>query len=169
MKRALLGPLPVAAVAALAAVVAARTRVAADVLFASVLCVAACAAWWLLRIVRSESHALRTRFFTDGGRDRRAMQPCEQLDMLDRLIVNATFMSNDAYARLRPRLRSIACDLLASRRGIVVDPATADISVVLGAPGNALLGPLRRPLPHGPDRGPPLSDIALAIRLIEEI
>jgi len=164
------GPLIVATLAVIAALIGARTGAAFAVLVASTLCVAACAVWWLLSVLHLELR--RPGSLTPGRphRGRRQTTPSpDQLVELERLVLNATYLSSDAHARLRPRLRAIACDLLGARQGVAADLATSDIPTLLNAPGNELLGPLPRPLPHGVDRGPTLAEIADAIALLEGI
>jgi hypothetical protein len=140
-----------------------------EVLVAIVLAAAACAVAWLIHLMQSDLRVPRR------GRPRRkpghraASEQLQQIVALERLIANATSLSSDAYGRLRPRLRATACELLAARRGIHPDPATADLTVLTGAQGTPLLGPLIRPLPHGVERGPTLIEIAATIAVLEAI
>jgi len=140
-----------------------------DVLVAIVVAATAIAIAWLVHLMRSDLRVpRRARPRRKPGRPNASAQ-LQQIVALERLIANATSLSSDAYGRLRPRLRATACDLLAARRGIHLDPATADLTVLTGAQANALLGPLVRPLPHGVDRGPTLAEIAATIAVLEAI
>jgi len=88
---------------------------------------------------------------------------------LERLISAARDSELDAQARLRPRLRELACALLSSRRGVELDPATADVAAFLGAPGEPLLErpPARRP--SITERGPTLDHLGHIIDRLEAI
>jgi hypothetical protein len=172
IREVLPGPLIFAILATVAVVIGARTPAASAVLFASTVCVAACATWWLLKVIRRGVRQPEARAVRRVERRRRGDdQQLKQLVELERIVASATYFSADAHARLRPLLRGVASDLLAARRGVNVDADSLDedIAELLGAHDNPLLGPLVPGSLHGMDRGPSIAEIGRTVDLLEAI
>ncbi len=165
------GPVVVAVLATILASVLVSNRAAvAPAVTGYIACLAACAAWWLLHEIRPrglDAHDLMTAALTRGSTP--TAPPVADLVRLERLISAARDSELDAQARLRPRLRELACALLSSRRGVELDPATADVAAFLGAPGEPLLErpPARRP--SITERGPTLDHLGHIIDRLEAI
>jgi hypothetical protein len=170
IKDVLPGPLVVAVLAAVATLVSSRTPAGPAVLFAGTVCIAACAIWLVLRVMRRDlAHSGSADATTAARRRDEVREPLKQLADLERLVSGATYLSSDAYARLRPRLRALATDLLEARHGIRADPVSDDVAALLGAPGNLLIGPPQPGRLRGTEPGPTLAEIGRTVDLLEAI
>jgi hypothetical protein len=166
------GPVVVGVLATILASVLVSNRVAAaPAVTGYIACLVACAVWWLLQGTRRRGRGapdLMTAALARGATTPAAPRAAD-LVQLERVIAAARGSALDAQARLRPRLRALACSLLSSRRAVELDPATADVAAFLGAPGEPLLErpPDRRP--SITERGPTLDALAKVIERLEAI
>jgi len=166
------GPVVVGVLATVLTSVLVSNRVAAaPAVTGYIACLVACAVWWLLQGTRQRGPGapdLMTEALARGTTTPAAPRATD-LVQLEWLIAAATGSALDAQARLRPRLRQLACSLLASRRGVELDPATADVAALLGAPGEPLLERLPGRRPSITERGPTLDHLSQVIDRLEGI
>ena len=171
MRRAV-GPVGVAVLATILASVLVSNRVtAAPAVVAYVSCLVACAAWWLLLGVRPPGGGPRElmRSALAPGSAMPKSYRAKDLVRLENLIASSRGAALDAQAQLRPYLRELACSLLSSRRGVIVDPATDDVATSLGAPGEPLLERRADRLPPITERGPTMDELSGLVEHLETI
>lgn len=81
------------------------------------------------------------------GRRPRAAQRLAELDRTERAVLLSAANAFDVHYRLRPILREVAMQRLATRRGLSLDVDTADSRAVVGEAAWELVRPDREP-PH---------------------
>jgi hypothetical protein len=170
--RRAIGPIAVAlAATAVASFLVPNRSVVAPAVAGYLTCLAACAAWWLIPsgspLRRSGADPLRTAL-TRTVRGPATPGP-DDLLQLDRLIVIAHASALDTQARLRPRLRQLACSLLSARRGDDLDPAAGDVAGRLGLADEPLLERSPSRLPSIGEAGVSLADLSRVLDRLEAI
>jgi len=166
------GPLGIAMLATVAAAVLGTqepVNVTPLVLLGYVVSLSACMVWWLLTVSGPERQHRRdvmAALATSGA----SAEPERLLRLveLERLVVNGTRSALDADARLRPALRDLARELLATRRGVEVGEDD-DVAGLAGMPGEPLLGPRSEQRLSTSTPGPPAAHVARVIGQLESL
>jgi hypothetical protein len=96
-------------------------------------------------------------------------QPPETLDRLEQEAILGISGAFDLHYHLSPRVRGLARDLLASRRGISLDDAPEAARNVLGEETWALVDPHRAPPVDRLARGIPPAELARVVAALERI
>jgi hypothetical protein len=137
-------------------------------LLAYVVCLAACIVWWLLTGSALEREPLPDVMAALRPRAPAASPPLPRVVDLEWLVGAGMSSAIDADARLRPALRDLARDLLATRRGVEV-AEDDDVAALAGMPGEPLLGPRRPRRPSATASGPSAADVARVLAHLESI
>jgi hypothetical protein len=101
----------------------------------------------VLALVRSLADAAPQAEPEPSYRRRRSLQRLPELERTERAVLLAASNAFDVHYRLRPILREIAAQRLATRRGLTLDRDTAASRAVLGEETWELVHPDREP-PH---------------------
>jgi hypothetical protein len=137
--------------------------------FTYVVCLSACIVWWLLTggvPPRERSPDVMAALATS----RTTAEPERLLRLveLERLVANGTRSALDADARLRPALRDLARELLATRRGVLAGEDD-DVAALAGMPGEPLLGPRSEHRLSATAPGPSAAHVARVIDRLENL
>jgi hypothetical protein len=100
---------------------------------------------------------------------RRREQPPETLDRLEQEVILGISGAFDLHFHLRPRLRGLAGDLLAGRRGISLEDDPAGARRLIGEQAWELVRPDRPPPKDRLARGIPPVELASVVTALEEI
>ena len=103
------------------------------------------------------------------GPRRTRQTPPETLDRLEQEVILGISGAFDLHFRLRPRLRGIAGDLLAARRGISLDGDEVAAQAVVGEETWQLVQPDRPPPQDRLARGIPPADLSRIVAALERI
>lgn len=171
MRRLPTGPLGVAMLATIAAAVLGTQEATSAplILLAYVVCLSACIVWWLLTGIapsgepRPDGMAALTPSSSMAAPAR-----LPRVAELERMLANGMGSALDADARLRPALRDLARELLATRRGVETGPEE-DVAILVGMPGEPLLGPRSDERPSVTRKGPSAADVARVLAHLESI
>lgn len=171
MRRLPTGPLAVAMLATIAAAVLATQEVtsASLVLLGYVVCLSTCIVWWLLTAAApAPEHRLGVMAALAPSRVTAEPVRPQRLVVLERLVANGMSSALDADARLRPALRDLARELLATRHGVEADEDD-DVAALAGMPGEPLLGPRSARRPSASASGPSAADVARVLAHLESL
>ncbi len=172
MRRIPAGPLGVAMLATIAAAVLGTqepVNVTPLVLLGYVVCISACIVWWLLT-GSGPAHDPRADVMAALATSPEPAAPprLPRVAQLERMVANGMGSDLDADARLRPALRDLARDLLATRHGVEVGE-DGDVATLAGMPGEPLLGPRSQERPSVTTPGPSAADVARVLARLEEL
>jgi hypothetical protein len=143
--------------------------VAPLVLLGYVVCLAACIVWWLLTgSAPAREHHSDVMAALIPSRHRAEPERLLRLAELERLVTAGTRSAVDADARLRPALRALARELLATRRGVEVGEDD-DVAALAGMPGEPLLGPRSARRLSAALPGPSAAHVARVIDHLERL
>jgi hypothetical protein len=139
------------------------------ILLAYVVCLSACIVWWMLTGTPPAGEPRPDVMAALAP----ARTPAEQKRLprvaeLERLLANGMGSALDADARLRPALRELARELLATRHGLEVG-VDEDVATLAGMPGEPLLGPRSEQRPSVTTPGPSAADVARVLAHLESI
>jgi hypothetical protein len=165
------GPLAVAMLATIAAAVLATQEVtsASLVLLGYVVCLSTCIVWWLLTAAApAPEHRLGVMAALAPSRTLAPSPPLVRVVVLERLVANGMSSALDADARLRPALRDLARELLATRHGVEADEDD-DVAALAGMPGEPLLGPRSARRPSATAPGPSAADVVRVLAHLESL
>ena len=127
------------------------------------------AAGAVLALVRALAEAAPRATAEPAARPRRLLQRLPELERTERAVLLAASNAFDVHYRLRPILREIAGQRLASRRGLALERDTAASRAVVGEETWELVRPDREP-PHlrfGPGVG--ARELAKVVDSLERI
>jgi hypothetical protein len=99
----------------------------------------------VLALVRALSGAVPPAAVEPAARPRRATQRLPELERTERAVLLSTSNAFDVHYRLRPILREIAAQRLATRRGLSLDADTEAARAVVGEETWELVRPEREP------------------------
>jgi hypothetical protein len=171
MRRLPVGPLVVATLATIAAaVLGTQEATSASLVFlAYVVCLSTCIVWWLLT-GSAPARQHHPDVMAALAPSHATAEPARLLRLvqLERLVANGTRSALDADARLRPALRDLARELLATRRGVLVGEDD-DVAALAGMPGEPLLGPRSERRLSDTAPGSSAADVARVIDHLESL
>jgi hypothetical protein len=152
------------------AVLGTQEATSAGLLFVGyVVSLSACAVWWLLTgDAPADGDRADVMAALAPARSTAEPERLVRLRELEHVVGGGTLSALDADARLRPALRDLARELLATRRGVVVG-GDADLAALVGLPGEPLLGPRSDHRLSDTTPGPSAADLARVLAHLESL
>jgi hypothetical protein len=134
-----------------------------------VVCLCACAVWWLLAGTGAQpDRGVDLMAALAGGPEAPAASPVQRVAELERLVATGIGSAVDAEARLRPELRNLARALLAARHGVEISDHD-DVALHAGMAGEPLLEAGRQARLDPAQPGPSAAEVRRVLDHLEII